>query len=87
MLQIPPDPIRINNKSYMFDKLPDEAKVCVQQLVDIDSQLNNLKFRMDQLQTGRASYVSRLNVVMKEQENATQEESPQERGIQENADA
>ncbi len=76
-MKTPPDPIRINNKSYMFDKLSDDAQLCVMQLVDIDEQLNHLKFKMDQLQSARGVYVARLNVAMKESENASDQQASQ----------
>ena len=75
----------------MFDKLSDDAQTCVMQLVDIDTQLNHLKFKMDQLQTGRAVYVARLNDEVKESKNAsdqqTSEVDSEEGRLQENTEA
>ena len=75
----------------MFDKLSDDAQTCVMQLVDIDTQLNHLKFKMDQLQTGRAVYVARLNDEVKESENASDQQASEvdseEGRLQENTEA
>lgn len=84
----PEDPITINEQEYQFDKLPSLAQETVITIQGIDKSLDNLAGQMAMLQMARLGYIDVLNAVLdtEEKQNATQE-NPQERGLQENAQA
>ena len=77
----PQDPIRINDKEYKFDELPQVAQTSIISIQKIDGTLNSLSDQMELLQMARLAYINRLNETLKqENDNAVQEQT--EEGVQ-----
>ena len=53
--------IKIDDKEYELDQLPDEAKAQLLSLQFVDSELQRLNAKAAVLQTARASYAKALN--------------------------
>lgn len=64
--------ITIDEKSYVVEDLPDNAKYCLQQIEDIRNQISATRARLDQLAMSEGGFIT----AMKE-EIAKAEEEPQ----------
>ena len=56
--------IKIDNKEYEFDNLPDEAKAQLQSLQFVDGELSRLQAQSAVLQTARMAYSKALQAAM-----------------------
>ena len=56
--------IKIDDKEYDLDQLPDEAKAQLASLQFVDSELQRLNNQAAVLQTARASYAKALNEIL-----------------------
>jgi hypothetical protein len=56
--------IKIDNKDYEFDTLPDQAKAQLNSLQFVESELQRLGAKAAVLQTARASYAKGLSDVL-----------------------
>ena len=48
--------IKINNKEYDYEHLPEKAKEQLEMLRFLDSELQRLRLQIDALQTARSTY-------------------------------
>ncbi len=56
--------IKIDNKDYELDTLPDQAKAQLNSLQFVESELQRLSAKAAVLQTARAAYAKGLNEVL-----------------------
>lgn len=57
--------ITINDEEYKLDELSDKASAMLAQCLNLDGQINELKFKLDQLSVARESFGDMLDAQLK----------------------
>ena len=69
--------LTLNDKNYVIEDLSDQARYCVAQIQDLETQIGQSKARLDQLEVAKRGFTDLLTT---EVENPEEPEAPAEAG-------